>query len=135
MRPRAKSCHACVIGGAQSTLQDIKLPDSAGGFVYEATSKPETRNRFILWRTSHDVLELSESSMDWSLTGNRVKYRFQVSQSSKLGTRASKTKAVITFSYRSIIAKISSLVTYLLIQVSYLKRRVLSRTRRPRYEL
>ena len=46
--------------------------------MYEATSKPETRNRFIIWRTSHDVLELSESSMDWSLTGNRVKYRFQV---------------------------------------------------------
>lgn len=64
-------------GGAQSTLQDIKLPDSAGGFAYEDNGKLETRNRFIMWRTSHDVLELVEKSMDSVLIGNRVRYRFQ----------------------------------------------------------
>ena len=65
-------------GGAQSTLQDIKVPDCAGGFVYGDTSHIITRNRFIAWRTSHDVLELVETSLDWTLAGgNRVKYRFQ----------------------------------------------------------
>jgi len=86
------------VGGAQSTLQDIKLPDAAGGFVYEET-KLETRNRFetlnliclscrnifyprfIEWRTSHDVLELVETSMDSVLIGNKVRYRFQVCDS------------------------------------------------------
>ena len=42
-------------GGAQSTLQDIKVPDCAGGFVYGDTGRVITRNRFISWRTSHDV--------------------------------------------------------------------------------
>jgi hypothetical protein len=47
--------------------------------VYEDSGSLETRNRFIVWRTSHDGLELVETSMDSTLTGNRVKYRFQVS--------------------------------------------------------
>ena len=42
-------------GGAQSTLQDIKVPDCAGGFVYGDNGAVITRNRFISWRTSHDV--------------------------------------------------------------------------------
>ena len=42
-------------GGAQSTLQDIKVPDCAGGFVYGDTGRVITRNKFISWRTSHDV--------------------------------------------------------------------------------
>ena len=58
----------CFPGGAQSTLQDIKVPDCAGGFVYEVRSSV-TRNRFLEWRTSHDVLELAETSMDRDLTG------------------------------------------------------------------
>lgn len=64
-------------GGAQSTLQDIKLPECAGGFVYEDQSRIQTRNRFIIWRTCHDALELVETSLDWQLSGNRVRYRFQ----------------------------------------------------------
>ena len=44
-----------ITGGAQSTLQDIKVPDCAGGFVYGDTGRVITRNRFISWRTSHDV--------------------------------------------------------------------------------
>ena len=63
-------------GGAQSTLQDIKVPDCAGGFVYDVRSEV-TRNRFLEWRTSHDVLELTETSLDLHLTANRVKYKFQ----------------------------------------------------------
>ena len=31
----------------------------------------------ILWRASHDVLELVETSLDRDLKNNRVKYRFQ----------------------------------------------------------
>ena len=47
-----------IIGGAQSTLQDVKLPECSGGFVYSDQSHSLTRNRMILWRASHDVLEL-----------------------------------------------------------------------------
>ena len=69
-----------VSGGVQSTLQDIKVPDGAGGYAYESR-QPDgsdwTRNRFIEWRTCHDVLELMETSLDWNLSGNRVKFRFQ----------------------------------------------------------
>ena len=64
-------------GGAQSTLQDVKLPECSGGFVYSDQSHSLTRNRMILWRASHDVLELVETSLDWDLRNNRVKYRFQ----------------------------------------------------------
>jgi nuclear pore complex protein Nup160 len=31
----------------------------------------------ILWRASHDVLELVETSLDWDLRNNRIKYKFQ----------------------------------------------------------
>lgn len=31
----------------------------------------------IVWRASHDVLELVETSLDWDLRVNRVKYRFK----------------------------------------------------------
>lgn len=64
-------------GGAQNTLQDVKLPECSGGFVYADQSHSLTRNRMIIWRTSHDVLELVETSLDWDLRANRVKYRFQ----------------------------------------------------------
>ena len=30
-----------------------------------------------MWRTSHDVLDLTEISLDWDLAGSRVRYRFQ----------------------------------------------------------
>ncbi|XP_055713609.1 nuclear pore complex protein Nup160 homolog [Phlebotomus papatasi] len=66
-------------GGTQSTLQDIRIPDKAGGFGYENRSYPESRNRFIYWRTSHDVLELSEMSLDLNLIDNNVRYKFSES--------------------------------------------------------
>lgn len=35
-----------------------------------------TRNRFIHWRTQHDCLELTETSLDANLIDNHVLYRF-----------------------------------------------------------
>lgn len=36
-------------GGTHSTLQDIKLPQKAGGYWYKDSKKVYTRNRFIYW--------------------------------------------------------------------------------------
>lgn len=67
----------CVcLGATQSTLQDIKTAERAGGFCFNDASKHVTRNRFIHWRTHHDVLELLEVSLDANLTGSSVRYRF-----------------------------------------------------------
>ncbi|CAL7942667.1 unnamed protein product [Xylocopa violacea] len=63
-------------GGSQSTLQDIKVPERAGGYSYSDCSKYFTRNRFIYWRISHDVLELVEHSLDINLANCRVRYKF-----------------------------------------------------------
>ncbi|KAL8614434.1 hypothetical protein ACOMHN_007770 [Nucella lapillus] len=66
-------------GASASTLQDIKVPDSCGGFTYRDSSLAGSpvRNRFIYWRTWGDVLELEESSLDILLTGSRIRYRLQ----------------------------------------------------------
>lgn len=63
-------------GGTQSTLQDIKVTEKAGGYGYSDSTKHYTRNRFIYWRINSDTLELVEQSLDINLTGNRVRYRF-----------------------------------------------------------
>ncbi|XP_044262804.1 nuclear pore complex protein Nup160 homolog [Tribolium madens] len=63
-------------GGTQGTLQDIKVAERANGFCYRDSTKPHTRNRFIYWRISHDVLELVEHSLDINLAGNRIRYKF-----------------------------------------------------------
>ncbi|KAF3422683.1 hypothetical protein E2986_06785 [Frieseomelitta varia] len=63
-------------GGSQSTLQDIKVPERAGGYSYNDGSKYFTRNRFIYWRICHDVLELVEHSLDINLANCRVRYKF-----------------------------------------------------------
>ncbi|OAD58553.1 hypothetical protein WN48_10964 [Eufriesea mexicana] len=63
-------------GGSQSTLQDIKVPERAGGYSYNDGSKYFTRNRFIYWRIYHDVLELVEHSLDINLANCRVRYKF-----------------------------------------------------------
>lgn len=63
-------------GGSQSTLQDIKVPERAGGYSYKDCSGPITRNRFIYWRICHDVLELVEHSLDVNLANCRVRYKF-----------------------------------------------------------
>lgn len=38
-----------ILGGTHSTLQDIKLPQRAGGYWYKDSKKANTRNRFIYW--------------------------------------------------------------------------------------
>jgi nuclear pore complex protein Nup160 len=63
-------------GGTQGTLQDIKVAERANGFCYRDSTKHHTRNRFIYWRISHDILELVEHSLDVNLAGNRIRYKF-----------------------------------------------------------
>ncbi|XP_030384092.1 nuclear pore complex protein Nup160 homolog [Scaptodrosophila lebanonensis] len=62
--------------GTQSTLQDIKTSEKAGGFCYKNFKNIQKRNRFIYWRTYQDVLELSEISLDISLLRNHLRMRF-----------------------------------------------------------
>ncbi|XP_064477257.1 nuclear pore complex protein Nup160-like [Ornithodoros turicata] len=66
-------------GAAQSTLEDIKLAERAGGYVYHesASTAYHSRNRFIYWKTNHNVLELIEESLDVNLVGNKLRLRFQ----------------------------------------------------------
>lgn len=66
-------------GAAQSTLEDIKLAERAGGYAYQEdpTLGNTTRNRFIYWKTNHNVLELTEESLDVNLVGNKLRLRFQ----------------------------------------------------------
>ncbi|XP_011311730.1 nuclear pore complex protein Nup160 homolog [Fopius arisanus] len=63
-------------GGSQSTLQDIKVPERAGGYSYKDSYKYTTRNRFIYWRICHDILELIEHSLDINLVNCKVRYKF-----------------------------------------------------------
>lgn len=63
-------------GASQSTLQDIKVAERAGGYCYADATGSATRNRFIQWRTQHDCLELIETSLDANLIDNHVRYRF-----------------------------------------------------------
>lgn len=58
-------------GGTPSTLQDIKVQQHAGGYCYKKCT-----NRFIYWRTNHDILELVEQSLNVNLIGNQLRYRF-----------------------------------------------------------
>ncbi|KAL3841807.1 hypothetical protein ACJMK2_019908 [Sinanodonta woodiana] len=66
-------------GASASTLQDIKVPESCGGYAYKDTSLDPSplRNRFICWKAYGDVLELVEQSLDQELSGSHLKYRFQ----------------------------------------------------------
>ncbi|XP_023326535.1 nuclear pore complex protein Nup160 [Eurytemora carolleeae] len=65
-------------GGRLSTLQEIKLPDTAGGYVYSnPEGSPSLANRTLYWRTIGDILELCEISLNFNLSGNKVRYRFQ----------------------------------------------------------
>lgn len=66
-------------GGSQSPLQDIKVTEHANGYCYNYYAGKSDRNRFIYWRTYNDVLELTEVSLDVTLTDNHVQYRFSES--------------------------------------------------------
>lgn len=37
------------LGATQSTLQDIKVAEKAGGYYYKDKTKVQNRNRFIYW--------------------------------------------------------------------------------------
>ncbi|GFT71586.1 nuclear pore complex protein Nup160 [Nephila pilipes] len=66
-------------GASQSTLQDIKLPECAGCFTYYNSGDLSSAcsNRFIYWRTNHDIIELVEISLDITLKNNHLRLRFQ----------------------------------------------------------
>ena len=54
-------------------LQEIKLPDTAGGYVYSnPEGSPSLANRTLYWRTIGDILELCEISLNFNLSGNKV---------------------------------------------------------------
>lgn len=63
------------IGGTQA-LQEVKVPERAGGYAYKDQVKLYSRNRFLYWRTCDDVLELVEQSLDVSLSGRALRIRF-----------------------------------------------------------
>ncbi|XP_017480292.1 PREDICTED: nuclear pore complex protein Nup160 homolog isoform X3 [Rhagoletis zephyria] len=63
-------------GATQSTLQDIKVAEKAGGYCFQNVRLNHNRNRFIYWRTYQDVLELSEVCLDFTLYKNNVRYKF-----------------------------------------------------------
>lgn len=65
------------IGASHSTLQDIKVQKQAAGFCYR--NDDYIRNRFIYWRTSDDVLELSENSLDVDLRSKNLRVTFEQS--------------------------------------------------------
>ncbi|XP_041365360.1 nuclear pore complex protein Nup160-like [Gigantopelta aegis] len=66
-------------GASASLLQDIKVPESCGGYSYtdSGIAGSPVSNRYIYWRVYNDVLELVEQSLDVSLTANHIRYRFQ----------------------------------------------------------
>ncbi|CRL04413.1 CLUMA_CG017499, isoform A [Clunio marinus] len=62
-------------GATHSTLQDIKVQKQASGFCYR--NDEFIRNRFIYWRTSDDILELSENSLDLNLRNKNLRIIFE----------------------------------------------------------
>ncbi|KAF7993721.1 hypothetical protein HCN44_010316 [Aphidius gifuensis] len=54
----------------------ISITKRAGGYSYNNSNKYYTRNRFIYWRISHDILELIEHSLDVNLVNSKVRYKF-----------------------------------------------------------
>nr|XP_034311974.1 nuclear pore complex protein Nup160 [Crassostrea gigas] len=60
-----------------STLQDIKVPDSSGGYTF---TEGGVTNRFIYWRTTSNVLELVEESLDYNLLGSQIRFHFHDTQ-------------------------------------------------------
>lgn len=60
-----------------STLQDIKVPDSSGGYTF---TEGGVTNRFIYWRTTSNILELVEESLDYNLFGSQIRFHFHDTQ-------------------------------------------------------
>ncbi|XP_062566399.1 nuclear pore complex protein Nup160-like isoform X5 [Saccostrea cucullata] len=71
-----KECHINTVASV-STLQDIKVPDSSGGYAY---TEGGVTNRFIYWRTTSNILELVEESLDYNLVGSQIRFHFHDTQ-------------------------------------------------------
>ncbi|TPP64514.1 hypothetical protein FGIG_07796 [Fasciola gigantica] len=56
------------------TLHDVSFPDSGGGFGYYPMGS--LHNRFVIWRSHGDSIELQEVSVDDSLTNNTATISF-----------------------------------------------------------
>ena len=55
------------------------MPEVAGGFTYKDNNSwaNQSCNRFIYWKATNDILELTELSLDYNLTGNQLRLKFQ----------------------------------------------------------
>lgn len=62
-------------GASHSTLQDIKVRREAAGFCYK--NDEFIRNRFIFWRSSGEILELCENSLDVNLKNKNLRLTFE----------------------------------------------------------
>ncbi|KAB7500634.1 Nuclear pore complex protein, partial [Armadillidium nasatum] len=62
-------------GAAQGTLQDIKVPEYGGSYMYKHQS-PSTQNRYIFWRVFHNIVEIWEETLDINFQFNHVQLKF-----------------------------------------------------------
>ncbi|XP_020630293.1 nuclear pore complex protein Nup160-like [Orbicella faveolata] len=66
--------------GSSTTIRDgdYVKPHAGGGYAYRESGNVDsfTRNRFIVWRITDNVLELVEESLDINLTGNHLELKF-----------------------------------------------------------
>ncbi|CAL8098470.1 unnamed protein product [Calicophoron daubneyi] len=58
------------------TLHDVSFPDNGGGFGYSYDSGGKRCNRFIIWRSYGETLELCETSLDDRIANNVLKVLF-----------------------------------------------------------
>jgi nuclear pore complex protein Nup160 len=79
-------------GGTQSTLEDIKVAENAGGYCYKYKND---HNRFIYWRTVQDILEISEISLDANLRNNNIRFKFTDSPVLTVGIFETERRIVI----------------------------------------
>ncbi|XP_043201761.1 nuclear pore complex protein Nup160 homolog, partial [Amphibalanus amphitrite] len=59
-------------GASHGTLQDIKLPEYSGGYTFEVAGARRT----LLWRVTHDTLQLTEESTDVQLANAHLRLQF-----------------------------------------------------------
>eukprot|EP01119_Soliformovum_irregulare_P023969 TRINITY_DN8492_c0_g1_i1.p1 TRINITY_DN8492_c0_g1~~TRINITY_DN8492_c0_g1_i1.p1 ORF type:complete len:1330 (+),score=340.61 TRINITY_DN8492_c0_g1_i1:77-4066(+) len=62
--------------GADSTLSEEIGHGGGTSFKFQANGSKATRNRFIIWKTNGDILELLEYSLDLTLTQNALRISF-----------------------------------------------------------
>ncbi|XP_027200676.2 nuclear pore complex protein Nup160 [Dermatophagoides pteronyssinus] len=64
---------------SNSTLQDLKIPKCSGVFTYNDSDvlTSVTSNRYIVWQTYDDILELNEHSLHRDLHYNQLRIQFK----------------------------------------------------------